>query len=156
MWEKADKGGSRLNWKKEAIEDLRSYNDRKKSLDNMKAKITALELQYRTIRSSSADSTPVQGGASRTEDSWINNIVQRDRLRLTYQATKPLVALVERGLAGLTEQQREVLDSFYINHISGHVRRLSEKYHIEQAQVYRMKDEALRQFTINMYGLIDY
>lgn len=90
------------------------------------------------------------------EDSLINNIVERERLYWTMEATRRLVEMTERGLSGLTEQQRTVLDKFYIDRPANHIDWLSEYLNVEQAQVYRTKDSALYQFTIAMYGLMDY
>lgn len=150
------KGVESMDWKKEAEMDLRHYNARKQSLENITAKIAALEEQFKAIKCTSCDSTPVQGGASRLEDNWINNIVQRQRLMHTYKATKPLVLLVEKGLYKLTDQQRTILDAFYINRSYGHVDRLMEQLHLEKSQVYDLKDRALYHFTVCMYGIVDY
>lgn len=150
------KGVESMDWKKEAEMDLRHYNARKQSLENITAKIAALEEQFKAIKCTSCDSTPVQGGASRLEDNWINNIVQRQRLMHTYKATKPLVLLVEKGLSKLTDQQRTILDAFYINRSYGHVDRLMEQLHLEKSQVYDLKDRALYHFTVCMYGIVDY
>ena len=145
-----------MNWQKEAINDLRSYKGRKQALDNMALRRAALEDRFQSVRCASADAATVQGGSSRMEDSLINNIVERERLYWTMEATRRLVEMTERGLSGLTEQQRTVLDKFYIDRPANHIDWLSEYLNVEQAQVYRTKDSALYQFTIAMYGLMDY
>lgn len=145
-----------MNWQKAAIEDLRKYQAQKESLANMKLRIAALVEKYRAIKCVSTDSTPVQGGASRIEDRMLDNIVERQRLAHTYRATEKLVKLVERGLAGLDNRERLVLDRFYINRPSGHVEELMEELNVEQARVYQIKNDALYKFTVRSYGLIDY
>lgn len=145
-----------MDWKRAAIEDLRTYNKRKQSLENIREKIRSLDDQFKSIKMSSADITPIQGGGNKTEDNWINNITQRQRLQYTYAAAKRLVDLVEKGLSGLSDQQRTILTTFYIDRPQGHIDLLMERLHVEQAQIYRMKDDALYQFTVSMYGLIDY
>jgi len=145
-----------MNWQKSAMEDLRKYNAQKESLDNARERIGALKYRFESVRCSSSDSTPVQGGASRIEDKMLDNIVERQRLTYTYHATKKLVALVERGLSGLDERERKVLDAFYINREYGHVENLYEELHVEKSRVYQIKNDALYKFTISSYGLIDY
>ena len=145
-----------MNWQKEAVSELRRYRARRQSLDSMAERRAALEDAFRGIRSAAADATPVQGGANRMEDSLINNIVERERLYWTIEATRRLVELTERGLAGLDERQRTVLEKFYIDRPPDHVDWLSEHLCVEKSQVYRVKDEALYQFTVSMFGLIDY
>ena len=145
-----------MNWQKEAVSDLRSYKGRKQALDNMALRRAALEDRFQSVRCASADAAPVQGGSSRMEDSLINNIVERERLYWTMDATRRLVEMTERGLSGLTDQQRTVLDKFYIDRPANHVDWLSENLCYEKSRVYQLKDEALYTFTVSMYGLVDY
>lgn len=145
-----------MNWQKEAESDLRNYIKRKESLDNIKERVRALQDEICSIKSASCDSVPIQGGGNRMEDSLINNIVKRKRLALAYRATSRLVLLTERGLESLTERERMVLEKFYIRRIPNHVGWLMDELVIEQSQVYRIKDDALYNFTVAMFGIIDY
>ena len=146
-----------MNWRQEAANDLMNYPRRKESLQNIAEQMAALKAQFGAIKSASNDSTPVMGGGeSRYEDWLLNNIVKRERLSLTYQATKRLVNVVEKGLAGLSEQERHVIDRFYINRTKDYIERLINETGYEQAQIYRIKTDALYKFTIAMYGITEY
>ena len=146
-----------MDWKKAAIEDLRNYNGRKESLENIKTRISALNDQCASVKCSmSCDSIPVQGGGTKIEDRILSNLVERERLKHTYQATKKLVELTERGLACLGDNAKLVLERFYISPGKGNVQRLCDELGYEQAQVYRVKDQALYDFTIREYGLPEY
>lgn len=145
-----------MNWQKEAINDLRQYYARKQSLENMAERKLALEEKFKAIKCAMSDSTPVMGGASRIEDNMLNNIVERQKIDLNTEATSRLVKITERGLSGLNDQQRLVLEKFYMDRYPNHVERLSESLCVEKSQVYRLKDEALYSFTVSMFGLIDY
>ena len=68
------------------------------------------------------------------------------------QTSARRVARTERALTCLTDQQRDFLTVFYVDRPRGHVEALMSKYHVERATVYRIKDEALRDFTIARYG----
>ena len=144
-----------MNWEMAAIEDLKNHGKRVQSLENMAERIRALKEQLTALKSS-GDTTAVKGGGSRAEDKVINNIVERERLRAAYKATRHLVEIVERGLSGLDDGERFVLSTFYMDRPKKHVERCMEQLHLEQAQVYRMKDKALYKFTISMYGIVDY
>lgn len=61
------------------------------------------------------------------------------------------VRTVERGLALLDEEQRRILEVFYINRHKGHVWDLCEELYIETAEVYRRKDRALETFVTGAY-----
>lgn len=144
------------NWEKQAMDDLRLYEKKRQSISNLVEQIEILKMQYTALRGQAFDSTPVQGGGNKMEDHLLDNIVKRERLQMNLYAVKKMVRLIERGLSSLSEIERDVLNVFYINRPNGHIEFLKEKYHIEQSEVYRMKDEALYKFTICMYGIEDY
>ncbi|SDN14735.1 hypothetical protein [Acetanaerobacterium elongatum] len=145
-----------MDWKREAVNDLKRFQPQKDSLENIKARIQALKAQYGAIKCSMGDSTPVKGGASRIEDRLLDNIVERQRLTYTYRATERLVELVERGLSGLDERELRILELFYIRGAKGNVERLMEELDLEKTRLYELKDDALYKFTVREYGLPDY
>lgn len=145
-----------VNWEKVAIDDLRKYEKMRHSLVSIREKQAALDLQSGVIRSSFRDSEPVSGsGSSGAEDRLISNIVERERLDGNYHAVEKLVAQIDAALAMLDDQERLVLERFYINRCPGYIDRLCGELGYEQAQVYRIKNEAIRNFTRAMYGLIE-
>ena len=145
-----------VNWEKVAIDDLRKYEKMRHSLVSNREKQAALDLQSGVIRSSFRDSEPVSGsGSSGAEDRLISNIVERERLDGNYHAVEKLVAQIDAALAMLDDQERLVLERFYINRCPGYIDRLCGELGYEQAQVYRIKNEAIRNFTRAMYGLIE-
>jgi DNA-directed RNA polymerase specialized sigma subunit len=151
------RGEKLVDWKKSAIEDLRNYTGRKESLDNIRERIGALKEHYASIKCSlGSDTGAVQGGGSQVEDRMLNNIVERQRLSYTYSATKRLIELTERGLAGLDDKEQKVLQRMFISPEKGAVSRLCDELGYEQAQVYRMKDQVLYSFTVREYGLPNY
>ena len=144
-----------MNWQKEAINDLRCHEKRKAAMVSLAEEIR--ELRSRTYGSSSpaADAVPVQGGSSTAEGLWIAAIDELERKKEAWRITKRRVDAVERGLAELDEQQRDILEAFFINRVQGHVQALAEKYHVEQSRVYQMKDQAVRDFTMARYGVAE-
>lgn len=146
-----------IDWKKCAIEDLRTYNRRRDSLDNIKCRIAALKEQYASVKCAlGSDTGAVQGGGNRIEDRMLSNIVERERLTHTYRAAKCLVDLTEQGLSGLDERERLVLERFYVEPGKGNVDRLCGELGYEARQIYRIKDDALYKFTVCQYGIMDY
>ena len=104
-----------MNWKKEAENDLKAHEKRKAALRSLAEEIR--ELQARTYGSTApaADAVPVQGGTSTAEGRLIAAIDELERKKGAYRATKRKVDAVERGLATLTAQQVDILDSFFIH-----------------------------------------
>jgi hypothetical protein len=149
-----DRGGvCTLDWKKEAVDKLKCYEARKSSITRADDEIQRLTMEVSRIRSATSDGTPVSGGSNTREDALINNIAKRSELRLTRKIAIILVDQVEGAMSLLDEQERKVLDRFYINPAKGYLERLCGELNVEQATVYRIKDRALRTFTIALYGL---
>lgn len=141
-----------MNWKYEAIEKLKEYSAKKQSLKSIPVEMARLESAMRSIRSATADGTPVSGGGSGREDMMLSNIVHREELARSLEQAKKWVALVDSGLEILTDDERKILDRFYISPAKGNVDRLCEELGVEKAQVYRRRDSALRHFTLCLYG----
>jgi len=145
-----------MKWKECAITDLRKYSGMKDSLKNIPEKIHVLELRFQSVKGASSDTTPVTGGESHMEDALLDNIVERERLKVLYQADLRMVRLIERGLKSLSEEEQTVLNMFYINRTDNYIDKLMKDLKYEKSQIYRIKDEAVYKFTINMYGIEEY
>lgn len=145
-----------MKWQDCAIQDLKKYNQQRESLQNIPERIEILKLRFEAVKAVALDREPVMGGGSRMEDAILDNIVQRDRLKLTYQANKKMVELVEKGLAVLTDNERMVLDAFYINRHRNHIEYLCDRMGYEKTKIYHIKDDALYRFTTAMYGILEY
>jgi hypothetical protein len=147
-----------MNWQKAAVEDLQKYDAMCRSLDNIPLRIAALKSAYESLslrRGAATGQSRLPGGLSRIEDRLLDNIVERQRLGHSYKAMKGLVTLVRRGISGLDERERLVLERFFIRREAGHVEKLMEELHYEKSRVYTLKNQALYKFTLSMYGLSD-
>ena len=145
-----------MDWKQEARKDLQNYQRRKTALENMKQMVCLLQDDYFALRTGSFDTAPVMGKGSGSEEWMLNNIVKRERLQHNINATQAWISFIENGLRCLTDQQRDILTQFYIDRKPGMLERLMERYHMEKSRVYEQKDQALYDFTVLTYGLIDY
>lgn len=141
-----------MNWKTEAVDKLKQYEAKRKSLQNIPMEISRLESDMVRIRSASADGTPVNGGGSGREDMMLSNIVHRQELERSLEQAKTWVALVDAGLEILSAEERKILDRFYINPAKGTADRLACDFGVDVKTVYKRKDAALRRFTICLYG----
>ena len=141
-----------MNWKYEAVEKLRQYEAKRQALRSITAEIARLESAMKSIRSATADGSPVKGGGSGREDMMLSNIVHREELERALEQAKTWVALVDACLEILSPEERLILDRFYIHPEKGNVDRLCGELSVEKPTVYRRKDAAIRHFTICLYG----
>lgn len=141
-----------MNWKHEAIEKLKEYSAKKQSLKSIPEEMARLESAMQSIRSATADGTPVSGGVSGREDMMLSNIVHREELARSLEQARKWVSLVDSGLESLSVDEKKILSRFYISPARGNVDALCEELGVEKAQVYRRRDSALRHFTLCLYG----
>lgn len=140
-------------WKYKAIDKLKDYTAQKASLENIPEEISRLESEAYSIKSATADGTPVKGGGSGREDRLLSNIARRGELDLMLDRAKKSVSIVERGLNVLNQEERHILDVMYIYREKGYVNRLMTEYNLaEESSLYKKANKALLHFTIAMYG----
>lgn len=144
-----------MNWKFEAIDKLRSYEARKRSIENIPQEIERLKSSFSGIRSATTDGTPISGGGNTREDVMLSNIVHRDELKRRLKEAKLWVSVVDRALEVLDDEERLVLDRFYIHRSTGAVAELCDVLNLEKSAVYDRRDKALRRFTLALYGVTE-
>lgn len=145
-----------MDWKREAIDKLRGYEAHRRALDSIPLEISRLESAAVGIRSAVTDAMPVQGGGSTREDAMLSNIAHREELGWALKQAKAWVELVEAGLEVLDEEERLVLDRFYIHRGKGNISRLCEELGLnDERSAYKRKDKALRHFAIALYGITE-
>lgn len=143
-------------WKYEAIDKLKGYEAHKRALESIPIEIRRLKEASVSIRSATTDGTPVSGGGSTREDVLLSNIAHREELVRTYRQAKAWVRLVDGAMEVLDEEERLVLDRFYINRGKGNVERLCEELGLKDTRsAYKRLDKALRHFTIALYGVME-
>lgn len=143
------------NWQRNAIDDLRTINYWTEFLRHSEERLAALDADIASIHSALKDATPVQGGTSTAEDRLISNIDERGRLEANINSVNVRLKAIRGALDALTADEQLILDRFFINRVDRYIDRLCDELNIEQAQVYRRKDEALRHFTKALYGFVD-
>lgn len=144
-----------MDWKREAADKLRTYAAKKTSIQLSTEKIERLESDITRIRSASADGTPVAGGTNTRDDIVVNNIAEREEMRVARENAQRSIELIDTALKELDETERLLLDRFYIHRAKGNVERLCEELAVEKTTVYRWKDQALRHFTLALYGVVE-
>ena len=133
-------------WKQAAIERLKLYEPKRLSLKSIPQEIRRLELEMQSIRSATSDGSPSKGGGSGREDMYLSNIVRRE------EQARIWVSLTDSALSLLNDEERLLLDRFFIHPEKQAADRLAGDLHIDVKTVYRRKDDALCRFTVALYG----
>lgn len=137
-----------------AIRELTQYNDLREAIDNLTDRIDELREQCGHMIAVRYDKPAVMGnGGTGYEDAIADNIDRRFRLERRLKNTREAVERIEKGLAGLEENERKVLQYFYISREPGYIDRLITETGYAQAQIYRLKDKALSRYVRIMWGV---
>lgn len=143
-----------MNTKRDVIEYLQSYEDRRASLEGLREKVARLEaLLQDPFSGRPTDSTPVKS-SGQYDDRLLEYEAELDKTRLLLRLAETEVKRVEDALLGLSEEERLVLDSFYIRRQENYIDRLCETLSCEPSTVYRKKDAALRRLTHRLCGAV--
>lgn len=139
-----------MNWKEEAIQRLADYETMCTSVTGMRKEIKRLELEAQSLSSSGL--VRIGSGIDNREDRKINNLVRRGELSEALQQAALWVDVTDHALGCLNSQERQLLSSMYIRGDWGNASQLAQQLGIERSTVYRKRDDALRKFTLAMYG----
>ena len=85
----------------------------------------------------------------------LNNMVYRSELEESFLRTRLWVDATDRALGVLNQEERILLERFFIYAEPKAADRLAGDLHMDVKTVYRRKDEALRKFTIALYGMAE-
>lgn len=144
-----------MDWKREAADKLRCFEAKQGSIERAGAELRRLEKEAYAIRGAGIDRAPVRGGGNRREDAMINNIMRREELRRAIEDTSCWVSIVAGALEVLSNDERLILDRFYMHRAKGNVEKLCGELHLEKTRVYELREAALRRFTYALYGVLE-
>lgn len=144
-----------MKWKNEAMERLRRYDSMRAALMNLPGEISRLKEEARKIRRVSTEKTYVRGGGDGHHDALLNNIATRQELEWSLKQVKLWLANTERGLLALSQEERLILQRFYLYPEQGAMERLCSELGVEQSSIYRKREQALERFTVAMYGFAE-
>ena len=144
-----------MNWKNVAMEKLRRYDTMRQALRNIPEELQRLKTEAVAIRGARTDGIFVRGSGNKQEDARINNIVEQQELEQTLKQVRQWLAVTERGLLSLDDEQRHILQRLYLYPQKGALDRLCNELGMEQSTIYRKRDQALLRFTTAIYGFSD-
>lgn len=136
------------------IPRLRDLEQERAALKNIPERILVLEMAFDGLKAANTDGTVVSGGENHREEAMLANIAERDELKRNLEITRREVEQIVAALANLSQEERLVLERFYIHREQGHVERLCEELNMEKSQVYNIKNRALVRLARMLHGQV--
>lgn len=142
-----------MDWKIEATDKLKQYEAKRQSLQIIPLEIAQIESTMTGIRSARTDSIAIRNsGGNARENMMLSCIVRKEELKHNLEQAELWVGAVTSALDVLNDDERKILDRMYIHREKKAADRLAGELFVDIATVYRWKDDALRKFTIALYG----
>lgn len=132
------------DWKNEAIDKLKQYEAKRQSLVLIPREVEQLETEIVGLKKMTADES--------NRDRMLDCTMKRAELLQNLKRTHLWVADVSAALDTLDQDDRRLLERFYIDGKSGAAPELAAEFIADIKTIYRRKDIALRKFTIALYG----
>jgi len=143
-----------MDWKIEATDKLKQYEAKRQSLQIIPLEIAQIESTMTGIRSARTDSIAIRNsGGNARENMMLSCIVRKEELQRNIEQTELWVKAVTAALDMLNDDERKILDRMYIHREKKAADRLAEELFVDLKTIYRWKDDALRKFTIALYGV---
>jgi len=136
-----------MDWKNCAVDDLRRYKQMKVGILNSRDKVRMLENSVKDAR------IATEGHIRNSDSHIIDIIVETERLKHNIATAEGLTSLVDRGLSTLTYDERTVLEDFYMTDNPKGAKKLRDELGYAPRSLYRLRDGALKKFTLAMYGV---
>lgn len=142
-----------MDYKKWLTEDLRDLERLRFSVTQMENELETLDAEETAIRATDYDKIPGGSGSNTQEDRLLTAIAKRDELRANLEATRRRVADLDRLVSGLdNNDELRVVQVMFLSGERNAVSRLIEELGYEAAQIYRLKDRALKHLAQMRYG----
>lgn len=142
-----------MDYKKWLTEDLRDLERLRFSVTQMENELETLDAEETAIRATDYDKIPGGSGSNTQEDRLLTAIAKRDELRANLEATRRRVADLDRLVSGLdNDDELRVVQVMFLSGERNAVSRLIEELGYEAAQIYRLKDRALKHLAQMRYG----
>ncbi len=131
---------------------------RKKSLVSaysaIKCELDSLEQEKIACKTAIANAEPSNGGKTPYDDRLINILADLDDCRFRRSVVERELLKIEKGMNGLTDYQRDLLDAFFVENEQGTAEDLMDKWYKERSSLYRDRTRALEVFTRSIYGVL--
>jgi len=145
-----------MDYKKEAENQLREYNDLLDSVENLKGEIAEIDAQLTSIKNTDYSGMPHGSGSGLPDDRLVNKLYRKQKATEELKSTLRTIKRIDKVLGNLSkgegnEKHEQVLRLFYLKNIRGQA--LEEALECSERHAYRLKGIAIRRLAIQLFGI---
>lgn len=145
-----------MDYKREAIEYLKSYKDTLNSVRNLREEISILDAELKGSAITYTD-MPGGGGVVPADDIMINKIFRKALAERGLKESSITIKRIDRILESLNDEDRhgDMLRRSFIERLSDKdIEELADEFGYSRRQFYRVREKALKRFAIQLFGII--
>lgn len=143
-----------MDYKREAIEYLRQYDNLQTSLDNLKDEIRELSIDIKTLKAVSYSDMPSGRGAVEPDDALVNKMIRLSRAKNEYKRTQ---RTLDRIIVTMDRFEKDnsnyakILKKYYMECLTEE--QIAEDINMSQRHLRRLKNKAIKTFALSIFGV---
>ena len=141
-----------LTYKNILESELGNLDEWKFSIYQIQSELDTLNAEYASIKATNYDKMPSGSGENIQEEKLVSVISKKDQKEAELKYTKMRVADLERLLEQLPDDERMVIERKVIKNEKYAIESLAGDLGYESAQIYRIKNRALRRMVKLRHG----
>lgn len=142
-----------MDYKREAVEYLRSYDKLKIALDNLKCEILELKTDMKAIKAINYSGMP-GGNLGEPDDAIVNKMYRLRKAEEEYKETFKVIKRMDQILKKFDETENfysKILKGYFIECYTEE--QLSKDLGMSDRNLRRVKQKALKIFAIQLFGI---
>lgn len=120
----------------------------------IKNELEHLEQEKNSCKSAVLNCESNGGDSSVYEERLINILTDIEDCRFRRSVVERELIKIEKGMNGLNDYQKDLLEGFFVEHENGIADDLMERWYKERSSLYRDRNRALEAFTRSIYGVL--
>lgn len=141
-----------MNWKEEVTEKLRRYPAMASAAATIPGELARLEQEACTVQSAQFGRSGLRSVRA-YEDRLLNITVKQQELESQLCSVESWLQTMDRALQRLPEWEKRVLELLYMERSSA--TQACQTLGMERSSLYRLRDTALKNLTLCMYGALE-
>ena len=142
-----------MDYKEYSKDLLGRKNNLVSAYSSIKSELEYLEEQKTTCKTASLNCKS-EAERSVYDERFINILADLEDCRFRRSVVERELRKIEKGMMGLSDYQKEIIEKFFIENDSTAAEELMERWFKERSSLYRDRNRALEQFTRSVYGVL--
>ncbi len=145
-----------MDYKEQAKDLLSRKNSLMSAYSAIKTELSQLEDAKISCRTSLTNAEKLGRNVDIYQDRLINLLADMEDCRFRRSIVERELSKIEKGLNGLTEYQKDLINTFFVEKASGGAEDIMLRWYRERSSVYRDRVRALEAFTRSVYGVLQF